>query len=204
MARSQIPKGFLRLVVTQRGYPIPTLQCTVRFSQSPSLQTTALEALRGVSTLTQVRSLAVARRVGQYDTSRKSTMRINFMSVLVDNQAKTREFYTQKLGFVKKTEFSVGEDLRPTVVSPSDPEGSELLLEPDRHPAAKAFKKALVKDAILAASFAVNDVAAEHTRLVAKGVHFTQPPSDVGTVVVAVFDDTCENLIQIAAEKTHR
>ena len=108
------------------------------------------------------------------------------------------------MGFIKKTELPVGEDLWLTVVSPSDPEGPELLLEPDRHPAAKAFKKALVKDGIPAASFAVNDVAAEHARLVAKGVRFTQPPSDVGTVVVAVFDNTCGNLIQIAAEKTDR
>ncbi len=128
-------------------------------------------------------------------------MRIYITSVFVDDQHKAFRFYTETLGFEKKTEIPLGEDLWLTVVSPSEPDGPELLLEPDRHPAAKQFKEALVKDDIPAASFAVDDVAAEHARLAAQGVRFVQPPTDVGPAFVAVFDDTCGNLIQIVAEK---
>jgi catechol 2,3-dioxygenase-like lactoylglutathione lyase family enzyme len=126
-------------------------------------------------------------------------MRINLTSVLVDDQAKALRFYTEVLGFVKKTEVPVGEFLWLTVVSPEDPDGTELLLEPDAHPAAQPFKQALVEDGIPFTSFGVDDVAAEHERLIARGVRFTQPPTDMGQVRTAVFDDTCGNLIQIAA-----
>jgi catechol 2,3-dioxygenase-like lactoylglutathione lyase family enzyme len=126
-------------------------------------------------------------------------MRINLASVLVDDQTKALRFYTEVLGFVKKTEAPVGEYLWLTVVSPDDPDGTELLLEPDAHPAARPFKQALVEDGIPFTSFAVEDVAAEYERLVARGVRFTQPPTDMGEVTTAVFDDTCGNLIQIAA-----
>jgi catechol 2,3-dioxygenase-like lactoylglutathione lyase family enzyme len=124
-------------------------------------------------------------------------MRINLASVLVDDQQKALRFYTEVLGFVKKTDVPLGEHSWLTVVSPDDPDGVELVLEPDEHPAVKPFKAALVADGIPFTSFAVDDVAAEYERLVAAGVRFTQPPTDMGPVTTAVFDDTCGNLIQI-------
>jgi catechol 2,3-dioxygenase-like lactoylglutathione lyase family enzyme len=127
-------------------------------------------------------------------------MKINVMSLLVDDQVKALRFYTEVLGFVKKTEIPLGGVSWLTVVSAEDPEGTQLSLEPDEHPAARPFKQALVADGIAFTSFAVDDVAAEYERLVARGVTFTQPPTDMGTVTTAVFDDTCGNLIQIAAE----
>ena len=129
-------------------------------------------------------------------------MRINLSSVCVDNQEKALQFYTQTLGFQKKHDIPLGggEYRWLTVVSPEDPDGTELVLEPDEHPAVKPFKSALVEDGIPFTSFAVTDVAAEHKRLEALGVRFTQPPTDLGTVITAVFDDTCGNLIQIAQE----
>jgi catechol 2,3-dioxygenase-like lactoylglutathione lyase family enzyme len=126
-------------------------------------------------------------------------MRINLTSILVDDQAKALRFYTDVLGFMKKTEVPLGEHFWLTVVSPDDQDGTELLLEPDAHPAARPFKQALVEDGIPFTSFAVDDVAAEYERLAARGVRFTQPPTDMGAVTTAVFDDTCGNLIQIAA-----
>jgi catechol 2,3-dioxygenase-like lactoylglutathione lyase family enzyme len=127
-------------------------------------------------------------------------MKINVMSVMVDDQAKALRFYTEVLGFVKKREIPLGEHAWLTVVSPEDTDGTELSLEPDGHPAARPFKQALVEDGIPFTSFAVDDVAAEHERLVGRGVRFTQAPTRMGAVTTAVFDDTCGNLIQIAAE----
>jgi catechol 2,3-dioxygenase-like lactoylglutathione lyase family enzyme len=127
-------------------------------------------------------------------------VKINVMSVMVDDQAKALRFYTEVLGFVKKREVPLGEHSWLTVVSPDDHDGTELSLEPDEHPAARPFKRALVRDGIPFTSFAVDDVAAEYERLVGHGVRFTQPPVDMGPVTTAVFDDTCGNLIQIAAE----
>jgi len=126
-------------------------------------------------------------------------MKINLTSVLVDDQAKALDFYTDVLGFVKKTDVPTGDFRWLTVVSPEAPDGVELLLEPDEHPAARPFKEALVADGIPAASFAVDDVQAEFDRLAAKGVTFVQPPTPMGPVTTAVFDDTCGNLIQIAS-----
>ena len=125
-------------------------------------------------------------------------MRIVVMSVMVDNQDKALEFYTTKLGFQKKTEIPMGEMKWLTVVSPDDPDGVELSLEPDGHPAAGPFKKALVEDGIPFTSFGVRDVQREFERLSAAGVRFTQPPVDMGPVKTAVLDDTCGNLIQLA------
>ncbi|MET7834076.1 VOC family protein [Micromonospora sediminicola] len=128
-------------------------------------------------------------------------MRINLTSVYVDDQEKALHFYTDVLGFVKKTDVPTGEHRWLTVVSPEAPDGVELLLEPDAHPAAKAFKEALAGDGIPLTQFAVDDVAAEHDRLRGLGVLFTQEPVDMGPVATAVFDDTCGNLIQIAQYK---
>ena len=125
-------------------------------------------------------------------------MRINLASVLVDDQEKALRFYTETLRFRKKHDIPLGEHRWLTVVSPEDPDGVELVLEPDEHFAVKPFKAALVEDGIPFTSFAVEDVAAEHARLEGLGVRFTQPPTDYGTVITAVFDDTCGNLIQIA------
>ncbi|MHC9295074.1 VOC family protein [Mycobacterium sp. LTG2003] len=125
-------------------------------------------------------------------------MRINLTSVLVDDQEKGLRFYTDVLGFVLKHDVPMGVDRWITVVSPQDPDGTELVLEPSGHPAAKPFKDALVADGIPFTSFAVDDVAAEYERLSALGVQFTQKPTAMGPVITAVFDDTCGNLIQIA------
>jgi catechol 2,3-dioxygenase-like lactoylglutathione lyase family enzyme len=125
-------------------------------------------------------------------------MNIVVTSVLVDDQAKALAFYTDVLGFVKKADVPMGEHRWLTVVSPDQPDGVELLLEPDDHPAAGPFKEALVADGIPATSFGVSDVAAEFRRLQGQGVRFVQEPADMGPVISAVFDDTCGNLIQIA------
>jgi catechol 2,3-dioxygenase-like lactoylglutathione lyase family enzyme len=125
-------------------------------------------------------------------------MRINLTSVLVHNQDEALRFYTEVLGFVKKREIPLGEARWLTVVSPDDPDGCELALEPDEHPAAKPFKEALVDDGIPYTSFEVDDVRGEFERLRGLGVRFTQEPLEMGTVTTAVFDDTCGNLIQIA------
>ncbi len=124
-------------------------------------------------------------------------MRIYVTSVLVDDQEKALKFYTEVLSFVKKVEVPVGEALWLTVVSAEDPEGTQLLLEPDGHPAVGPFKRALVEDGIPFTSFAVNDVNREYDRLRSAGVRFTQEPLELGGVTTAVFDDTCGNLIQI-------
>jgi catechol 2,3-dioxygenase-like lactoylglutathione lyase family enzyme len=126
-------------------------------------------------------------------------MKINLTSVLVDDQAKALRFYTEVLGFQKKNDIPLGEHRWLTVVSPSDPDGPELVLEPDAHPAAGPFKEALVGDGIPFTSFAVDDVHSEYERLRAEGVRFTQEPVAMGPVTTAVLDDTCGNLIQIAA-----
>jgi catechol 2,3-dioxygenase-like lactoylglutathione lyase family enzyme len=126
-------------------------------------------------------------------------MRITVTSVLVDDQRKALRFYTEVLGFEPNADVPLGEFSWLTVVSPEDPDGPELLLEPDQHPAARPFKAALVADGIPATSFSVPDVHAEHARLSALGVRFTREPTDVGAVTIAVLDDTCGNLIQIAS-----
>lgn len=109
--------------------------------------------------------------------------------------------YTKHLGFVKKTEVPLGEHRWLTVVSPAHPDGTELLLEPDSHPAVKPFKRALMEDGIPFTSFGVDDIQAEYRRLQSAGVRFTQPPVEMGPVVTAVLADTCGNLIQLAQKK---
>jgi catechol 2,3-dioxygenase-like lactoylglutathione lyase family enzyme len=124
--------------------------------------------------------------------------RIYVTSVFVDDQEKALRFYTEVLGFTKKTDVPAGEYRWLTVVSPDDPDGTELLLEPDAHPAVGPFRQALQEDGIPATSFATADVHAEYERMRGLGVRFTQEPLDMGPVTTAVFDDTCGNLVQLA------
>jgi catechol 2,3-dioxygenase-like lactoylglutathione lyase family enzyme len=128
-------------------------------------------------------------------------MKIAVTSVLVDDQDKALKFYTEVLGFVKKHEVPMGEHRWLTVVSAADPEGTQLSLEPDTHPAVGPFKRALFEDGIPCIVFGVDDVHQEHDRLCRAGVRFTQKPTDVGPVIIAVLDDTCGNLIQILSSK---
>jgi catechol 2,3-dioxygenase-like lactoylglutathione lyase family enzyme len=129
-------------------------------------------------------------------------VRINLAGMLVDDQDKALRFYTEVLGFRPKRDVPMGEHRWITVVSPEAPDGTELVLEPDEHPAAKPFKEALVADGIPFTSFAVDDVHAEYDRLRGLGVRFTQEPTNMGPVVTAVLDDTCGNLIQIAHQSS--
>ena len=124
-------------------------------------------------------------------------MRITLTSVFVDNQDKALRFYTEVLGFRPKHDIPMGEHRWITVVSPEDPDGVEIVLEPDVHPAVRPFTEALVADGIPFTGFAVDDVRAEYERLHALGVYFTQEPTRMGPVTTAVLDDTCGNLIQI-------
>lgn len=128
-------------------------------------------------------------------------MRISLASVFVDDQEKALAFYTDVLGFAVKHNIPMGEHSWTTVTAPGDPDGTELLLEPAAHPAVAPYRDALRADGIPMAQFASGDVNAEHERLAALGVTFTVPPMDVGTAIMAVFDDTCGNLIAIVAQK---
>jgi len=126
-------------------------------------------------------------------------MIITTASVFVDDQRKALDFYTRVLGFTVKNDIPMGEHSWLTVVSPVHPDGVELLLEPDEHPAAKVFRKALAEDGIPFNSFGVDDAVAETERLKALGVVFVQEPVSQGPVTTAIFEDTCGNLIQIAS-----
>lgn len=125
-------------------------------------------------------------------------MNIIVTSIFVDDQEKALQFYTNKLGFLKKNDIPLGEHRWLTVVSPSAPDGVEIVLEPAAHPAVGPFREQLVADGIPFTMFGVEDINAEYTRLVGLGVDFTQPPQQMGNVSTAVFDDTCGNLISIA------
>ena len=127
-------------------------------------------------------------------------MRITITGVFVDDQEAALAFYTDVLGFQVKHNVPVGEHAWITVVSPNAPDGPELLLEPIGHPAVKPYRDALVEDGIPLAQFGVDDVRAEHERLTAQGVTFTQPPTDYEDHVIAVFDDTCGNLVMIQSD----
>jgi catechol 2,3-dioxygenase-like lactoylglutathione lyase family enzyme len=124
-------------------------------------------------------------------------MKIKLNSVLVDDQAKALKFYTEVLGFVKSKDIPLGEFKWLTVVSPEEPGGAELLLEPDDNPAAKTFKQAIFEQGIPSTAFEVADIQKEYDRMTRLGVTFTQPPTPMGPTTIAVFDDTCGNLIQI-------
>lgn len=125
-------------------------------------------------------------------------MEIIVTSIFVEDQDKALKFYTETLGFVKKQDIPAGEFRWITLVSPNDQDGTELLLEPNDHPASKEYQKKIFADGIPATMFGVADVHREYERLMRSGVTFTMEPTDMGNVTVAVFDDTCGNLIQIA------
>ncbi len=127
-------------------------------------------------------------------------MRIFLTSVLVNDQDKALAFYTEKLGFQKKTDVSMGQYRWLTVVSPEASGGVELLLEPNAHPAAKPFQQALFNDGIPATMFAVNDIQSEYDRLTGLGVKFHGPSAQAGPVRIARLDDTCGNWIQIVQQ----
>jgi len=127
-------------------------------------------------------------------------LKIIVTSILVDDQARALAFYRDVLGFAPKHDIPLGDHRWLTLTSPGEEGGVELLLEPDAHPAAKPWKAALVADGIPCTMFGVDDVHAEYARLSAAGVRFTQPPTAMGPVTTAVFDDTCGNLIQIAQQ----
>ncbi len=122
---------------------------------------------------------------------------IRLSTVLVDDQQRALDFYTEILGFEKKTDIPMGEARWLTVVSPAAPDGVELLLEPNANPAAKAFQKALRKQGIPANAFQVDDIQAEYGRMEGLGVKFRSAPQEAGNVVVAILDDTCGNWIQL-------
>jgi catechol 2,3-dioxygenase-like lactoylglutathione lyase family enzyme len=124
-------------------------------------------------------------------------MKIKLNSVYVDDQEKALKFYTEVLGFIKKTEIPAGDFRWLTVVSPDEPDGTELVLEPDENPATKTFKKALFEKGIPLTAFAVDDIHKEYDRLYKLGVVFTMDPTEVGPTTIAIFNDTCGNLIQI-------
>lgn len=124
-------------------------------------------------------------------------MKIVVASIFVQDQDKALAFYLEKLGFVKKEDVPVGEFRWITLVSPDDRDGPELLLEPNNHPAAKEYQKKIFADGIPATMFGVADIRKEYDRLMEKGVKFTMEPTKMGDVTIAVFDDTCGNLIQI-------
>ena len=124
-------------------------------------------------------------------------MRITHTGVFVSDQDEALRFYTETLGFVKKQDVPAGEFKWLTVVSPDDPDGTELLLEPNENPVAQAYQKGLFDQGIPATSFSVTDIHAEHEKLKSLGVTFSMDPTEMGSVTIAVFDDTCGNLIQI-------
>lgn len=124
-------------------------------------------------------------------------MKMYGKSVMVEDQQKALTFYTETLGFKVKHNIPLGEHSWITLVSEEEPDGTELLLEPNEYPKARELQEALMEDGIPWTAFSVDDIEAEVTKLEAKGVNFTQPPMKAGDATMAVFDDTCGNLIQI-------
>ncbi|ENH97564.1 glyoxalase/bleomycin resistance protein/dioxygenase [Gracilibacillus halophilus YIM-C55.5] len=127
-------------------------------------------------------------------------MEIIVNSIFVEDQNRALAFYTEKLGFLKKQDIPVGEFKWLTLVSSNEQNGTELLLEPNQHPAAKEYQQRIFEDGIPATMFGVEDIQAEYERLTDNGVVFTMKPTDMDGVTIAVFDDTCGNLIQIVEQ----
>lgn len=125
-------------------------------------------------------------------------MKIIVTSIFVEDQDKALAFYSEILGFVKKHDVPTGEYRWITLVSPEQQEGTELLLEPNQHPAAKAYQKQLFEEGVPVTMFGVEDIHKEYERLLELDVKFFMEPTEVGDITIALFDDTCGNLIQIA------
>jgi len=124
-------------------------------------------------------------------------VKIKLASVIVDDQDRALQFYTEVLGFVKKRDFPVGQFRWLTVVSPDDPDGTELLLEPNDNLAAQTYQKTIFEQGIPLTAFATDDIQKEFKRMKKLGVKFSMEPTNMGPVTQAVFDDTCGNLIQM-------
>jgi predicted enzyme related to lactoylglutathione lyase len=124
-------------------------------------------------------------------------MKIKLTNVHVDDQEKALRFYTEVLGFVKKTDISAGQYRWLTVVSPEEPDGTELLLEPNDNPAAKTYQQALFEQNIPAAMFFTDDLQADYQRIKARGAEFTMAPTKTAGSIIAQVNDTCGNLIQL-------
>ena len=124
-------------------------------------------------------------------------MRIKLTSIMVDDQDKALRFYTEVLGFRRKHDIPVGQYRWITVTSPEGPDDMELALEPNANPAGKTFQEAMFSQGIPYTAFEVADIANEFARLTAKGVAFVRQPTQAGPVTIAVFADTCGNLIQL-------
>jgi catechol 2,3-dioxygenase-like lactoylglutathione lyase family enzyme len=124
-------------------------------------------------------------------------MKIKLVSIVVEDQDKALAFYTNKLGFIKKHDIPVGEFKWLTVVSPDEPGGTELVLEPNDNPASSTFQKAIFEQGIPFTGFEVNNIQAEYERLKGIGVEFTMEPTDMGMTIIAILNDTCGNLIQL-------
>jgi predicted enzyme related to lactoylglutathione lyase len=134
-----------------------------------------------------------------WQKARRNSMKIGLTGVYVDDQEKALRFYTEVLGFKKQADFSNSGYRWLTVISPEQPDGAELQLELNSNPAAKAYQQAMFQENQPAAMFYVDDVQAEYNRMQAQGANFTMPPTKVTGSTIAMLDDTCGNLIQIAA-----
>ncbi|WP_339225997.1 VOC family protein [Oceanobacillus sp. FSL K6-2867] len=124
-------------------------------------------------------------------------MKIIVTSIFVEDQDKALQFYSEKLGFIKKHDVPAGEFRWITLVSPEDQEGTEIVLEPNNNPIAKDYQKRLFEEGIPVTMFGIEDIHKEYERLLQLGVKFTMKPTKMGEITIAVFDDTCGNLIQI-------
>jgi len=144
-----------------------------------------------------VRAQETPRKPAPEREHARTGIRIKLTSVFVDDQDKALKFYTEVLGFVKKRDIPVGKAKWLTVVSPAEPDGPELLLEPSDNPATKTFKKAIFEQGIPFTAFAVDDVRKEYERMKSLGVVFRTEPMKMGGTTIAVFEDTCGNLIQL-------
>lgn len=125
-------------------------------------------------------------------------MKLQTVSIFVDDQQRAVDFYTSRLGFEVTADIPMGEYRWLTIVDPARPDGTQISLEPKDHPAAKAFTDALVADGLPFCTFGVEDLQAEYDRLTGLGETFTQPPTPMGPMLTAVLDDTCGNLLQLA------
>ena len=130
-------------------------------------------------------------------------MKIKVMSIFVDDQDKALRFYTEVLGFAKKTDFSQGPYRWLTLASPEEPNGTELQLAKNDNPAAKAYQQAIFQQSQPAAMFFTDDIKSDYERMKSRGAEFTMPPTDVTASTIAMLNDTCGNLIQLTQLARH-